>query len=87
MQRTMLQASPLCCVLTFTTVRNLRQCGIYDNVLLAAFNPDAEDNDAGDAMVRDHTRGMTTFVFVPWDGVASSELNKGIEEMDIWLPG
>ena len=53
----------------------------------AAFHPDADDNDAVDAEVRGHTRGMGTFVFVPWSQVNTSVLNKGIDEMDVWVPG
>ena len=37
--------------------------------------------------MRAHNRGLTTFVFVPWEELDSTELNKSVEEMDYFVPG
>jgi F-box protein 9 len=40
-----------------------------------------------DGVVRTHTRGLTPYVFVPWDELDASDLNKSAEEMDYYVPG
>lgn len=36
---------------------------------------------------RPHKRGMSPYVFVPWEGVQTSVLNKGVQDMDFFCPG
>ena len=37
--------------------------------------------------MRAHKRGLSTYVFVPWERIADSPLNKPIGEMDVFIPG
>ena len=36
---------------------------------------------------RPHKRGMSPYVFVPWEGVQTSILNRGVQDMDFFCPG
>jgi F-box protein 9 len=36
---------------------------------------------------RDYTRGLATYVFVPWERVASSVLNLPVDRMDVFISG
>ncbi len=40
-----------------------------------------------DGAVRTLARGLTPYVFVPWEELDSTELNKSAEEMDYFVPG
>ena len=44
-----------------------------------------EDEELGEA--RSHKRGLSPYVFVPWEEAPTSILNKPVEEMDLWIPG
>lgn len=37
--------------------------------------------------VRALNRGLTTFVFVPWEELETTELNSSADEMDYYVPG
>lgn len=45
------------------------------------------DDDNEDGEPRSHKRGMSPYVFVPWEQVTGSILNKSVDEMDVWIPG
>ena len=34
-----------------------------------------------------HSRGKSTYVFVPWEHVADSQLNLPVSAMDFYVPG
>ncbi len=40
-----------------------------------------------DGAVRTHSRGLTPYVFVPWEELETTELNKSAQEMDYYVPG
>ena len=40
-----------------------------------------------EGLVRAHTRGLSRYVFVPWEELESSELNLNGEQMDYFCPG
>lgn len=44
-----------------------------------------DDNDSIEA--RNHNRGMSTFVFVPWEEIHTSILNNPPSVMDFYVPG
>jgi hypothetical protein len=46
-----------------------------------------EDPEEGVAGRRDYQRGLSSCVFVPWEGVATSVLNLSAKEMDFYMPG
>jgi F-box protein 9 len=37
--------------------------------------------------VRTYSRGLTPYVFIPWDQLDSTELNLSTDEMDFYVPG
>lgn len=66
----------------------------YDRVagsssdLSGTYGADEADEDGTEmGETRSHVRGMSTYVFVPWEQVATSLLNKSVDEMDVWIPG
>ena len=54
-------------------------------------NDDGDDGAARTARlagpVARHTRGLTTYVFIPWEGVREHVLNLPAEELDYFFPG
>jgi F-box protein 9 len=46
-----------------------------------------EDDAQRDGEMRQHRRGMTPYVFVPWQHVNSSALNLPVHQMDYFVPG
>lgn len=36
---------------------------------------------------RTHKRGLSPYVFVPWEHVATTYLNLPVEKMDFYVPG
>ena len=40
-----------------------------------------------DGLVRVHSRGLSRFVFVPWDHLDTTELNADASQMDYYVPG
>lgn len=64
-------------------------CRVVCCVLCAASRhaaPD-EDPDEGVGPRRDYQRGLSSCVFVPWEGVATSVLNLPTKEMDFFMTG
>jgi hypothetical protein len=49
--------------------------------------PDAQEEEVEGAQQRSHRRGLSPFVFVPWDQVNSSPLNLPVSQMDYFVPG
>lgn len=52
-----------------------------------AAEPGREGEELEAAAHRSHRRGLSPFVFVPWDQVASSPLNLPVSQMDVFIPG
>ncbi len=50
-------------------------------------DPDSDPDPAAAMAAREHRRGMTCCVFVPWEQCRSSVLNLPPSQMDIFLPG
>lgn len=48
---------------------------------------DPESEPAAGAGQTEVKRGLSSFVFVPWEAVQTSELNLPISEMDFYMPG
>jgi F-box protein 9 len=47
--------------------------------------PDEEAEEG--AELRQHRRGMSPYVFVPFEQVATHVINLPVSEMDVFLPG
>jgi F-box protein 9 len=47
--------------------------------------PDEEAEEG--AELRQHRRGMSPYVFVPFEQVANHVINLPVSEMDVFLPG
>lgn len=48
---------------------------------------DPDEDPSGNGSVTSYKRGLSTCVFVPWEGVVSSPLNLAVKDMDFWMPG
>ena len=51
----------------------------------ADMQPDEEAEEG--AELRQHRRGMSPYVFVPFEQVATHVINLPVSEMDVFLPG
>jgi F-box protein 9 len=65
-----------------------KEAGIQSSLLQEDIpDPDSIPDPAAVAAAREHRRGMTCCVLVPWEEVASSMLNLPPSKMDIFIPG
>ena len=77
------------CFVVYSTLGALTACPCSHphpaTAAAADMQPDEEAEEG--AELRQHRRGMSPYVFVPFEQVANHVINLPVSEMDVFLPG